>query len=390
MTVSSKDSSTSTTTSTSKRKHSTASLEEDQDITSPKRQQTTQKEAPPLVALPPPLMQYPNGQFVSVVQQPYYHMYHPQQPIYFPVSPQQHPFMNSPILAPQGKSTTPRLLPKTSSETSPLASPVYPQQQQTPLSPFYHPYTLQQMSPALMPSPYTTAAAVSRHNSISSSPGLGPSMIPPTATTTTADQREKARKVSHSAIERRRRERINDKIFQLKQLIPSCVEQDNLHKMSILQSAIDYIAYLKDIVKKLDEKSGGTSDQLLKGDHLKVKTAKSMLPKEVEPFTNQFSVHPTKQVVLLEEEQDVGSTIATERRSTEHKQRGLKPMDVIKSGTPIVSTGTTPLTPPQESIISRSESISTTAATEAATTTTTTSPTSYEETKHMSLQNILC
>jgi hypothetical protein len=332
----------------SKRKLSTSS-----ESPSPKRQTIVKEDAPPLVALPPPLMQYPNGQF-AVVQQPYY-MY-PQQPIYFPVSPQQHPFINSPV---QGK--PPRILPKTSSDTSPLTSP-YPQPQ-TPLSPFYHPYTLQQMSPTLIPSPYTTA---SRHNSISSSPGLGP-------TATTADQREKARKVSHSAIERRRRERINDKIFQLKQLIPSCVEQDNLHKMSILQSAIDYITYLKDIVKKLDEKSGGTSDQLLKGDHLKVKTAKSMLPKEVEPFTNQFSVHPTKQ-------DEDGSTIATERRSiAEHTQRGLKPMDVIKSGTPIVSTGATPLTPPQEAT-----------ATTSRPTTTTTTTTAYDETKHMSLQNILC
>ncbi|KAI9340957.1 Myc-type, basic helix-loop-helix domain-containing protein, partial [Pilaira anomala] len=106
-----------------------------------------------------------------------------------------------------------------------------------------------------------------------------------------ADEREKARKVSHSAIERRRRERINDKIMQLKQLIPSCAEQENLHKMSILQSAIDYISYLKDIVKSLDENGTEiTTNQLLKGEHLKVKPVKSMLPKEVEPFTTQFSV----------------------------------------------------------------------------------------------------
>lgn len=396
----------------SKRKHSLSSASSLEESTvrppSPKRQQRAMNEdqaatsSSPLVALPPPLMQYPNGQIVSVVhQQPYYHMYHPQQAMYFPVSPHQHPFMSSPILGPQvdnkkPASNTPHILPKTSSDTSPLTSPArtviypHPQQQQTPLSPFYHPYSHQQMSPTLMPSPYTN---VSRQNSISSSPGLGPSMMsvaPSVSTTgaTTADQREKARKVSHSAIERRRRERINDKIFQLKQLIPSCVEQDNLHKMSILQSAIDYIAYLKDIVKTLDEKSGGTSDQLLKGDHIKVKMAKSMLPKEVEPFTNQFSVNPPKEIVQLEEEN--GGTIATERRSVmEHKQRGLKPMDVIKSGTPIVSTGATPLTPPQEphkTINSKSKSFSslTTA------TTTTTRHNTYEETKHMSLQNILC
>ncbi|CAG8794104.1 21469_t:CDS:2, partial [Racocetra persica] len=63
-----------------------------------------------------------------------------------------------------------------------------------------------------------------------------------------ADQRELARKVSHSAIERRRRERINDKIMQLKELIPSCADQDHLHKLSILQSSIEYIQYLQELV----------------------------------------------------------------------------------------------------------------------------------------------
>ncbi|KAG0303316.1 hypothetical protein BGZ98_006791 [Dissophora globulifera] len=58
-----------------------------------------------------------------------------------------------------------------------------------------------------------------------------------------ADQetREIMRKVSHSAIERRRRERINDKILQLKHLVPACVDEDHLHKLSILQSTIESV-----------------------------------------------------------------------------------------------------------------------------------------------------
>jgi hypothetical protein len=56
------------------------------------------------------------------------------------------------------------------------------------------------------------------------------------------------RKVSHSAIERRRRERINDKILQLKHLVPACVDEDHLHKLSILQSTIEYIQHLKSIL----------------------------------------------------------------------------------------------------------------------------------------------
>ncbi|RCH82375.1 hypothetical protein CU098_006061 [Rhizopus stolonifer] len=366
-------------TTNNKRKLSATEESENSDNASPKKQQTenaltTNSLHPPLVALPPPLMQYPNGQLVSVVhhpqQAPYYHM----QPIYYPVSPQQHHFINthpSPILAPQtDKKASPRILPK-HTDMSPQALYATQQQPQTPVSPFYHPYPFQQISPTLMPSSY----GPSRQNSISSSPGLGPSMLSTmTPAATTADQREKARKISHSAIERRRRERINDKIFQLKQLIPSCVEQDNLHKMSILQSAIDYITYLKDVVKKLDEESGG--DQLLKGNHLKVKTAKSMLPKEIEPFTNQFPV--TQSQDEANEDDDVTS---------EHKTKGLKPIDVIKSGTPIISTGVTPLTPPQEP--QNKNKVSETLCLSDSPTLSNKSRIS-EEAKHMSLQNILC
>ncbi|CAB4484314.1 HLH-domain-containing protein [Rhizophagus irregularis] len=78
---------------------------------------------------------------------------------------------------------------------------------------------------------------------------------------TTADQRELARKVSHSAIERRRRERINDKILQLKELIPSCADQDHLHKLSILQSAIEYIQYLQGCVAESRKREGNNNSE---------------------------------------------------------------------------------------------------------------------------------
>lgn len=481
--------------SRNKRKHSQSSSSsssssiiatEDGSSLSPKRQQLSTPSAtaspsvnstnlpPPMVALPPPLMQYPNGQLISVVhhphQQPYYQMYHPQQqPFYYPVSPQQHPFVThqqSPALISQQQhqpesqaannsnnkksSFTPRILPKNPDNSnqqqqqqiqSPLSSPAGALYPQPPPSPFYHPYALQ-MSPTMMPSypPLPPNAISSRHNSISSSPGLGPSSATVATLNSTADQREKARKVSHSAIERRRRERINDKILQLKQLIPSCAEQDNLHKMSILQSAIDYISYLKDIVKSLDENGTEmTTSQLLKGDHLRVKMAKSMLPKEVEPFTTQFSVHtklPTtavqQQSIQEEEEEEVQKETAAEEEENnagvttnqqqqrsgeivmvvEPNKRGLKPMDVIKSGTPIISTSKTPLTPPQEPVKSSSAASAAANADDHpqyhhATTSNTTSPMLLsnalttpslpstpvirpDETKHMSLQNILC
>jgi hypothetical protein len=73
---------------------------------------------------------------------------------------------------------------------------------------------------------------------------------------TTADQREQLRKVSHSAIERRRREKINIKIQQLRQLIPSCADQDHLHKLNILQSAIEYIGYLHNVLGSMESEDG--------------------------------------------------------------------------------------------------------------------------------------
>lgn len=75
---------------------------------------------------------------------------------------------------------------------------------------------------------------------------------------TTADQREQLRKVSHSAIERRRREKINVKIQQLRQLIPSCADQDHLHKLNILQSAIEYIGYLHEVLRNMETDDGNS------------------------------------------------------------------------------------------------------------------------------------
>jgi hypothetical protein len=130
-----------------------------------------------------------------------------------------------------------------------------------------------------------------------------------TSTTSTADEREQARKVSHSAIERRRRERINDKILQLRDLIPACSERDNLHKMTILQSAIDYIVYLKKVIDDLE----GDKDKFI--PTIPSPQTKSMLPKEVEPFTHQFS---------LKDDED------EEEWSQEIPSSSLKPMDVIQ------------------------------------------------------------
>lgn len=119
-------------------------------------------------------------------------------------------------------------------------------------SPLSQPPTHPTMSPiALYPTPTTSTSnmTIARLKSSRSKSTSG-------STTTTADEREQHRRLSHSAIEKRRRERINDKIDQLKHLIPSCCPSSDalpsasmhqpLHKLSVLQAAIDYIHQLHD------------------------------------------------------------------------------------------------------------------------------------------------
>lgn len=77
-----------------------------------------------------------------------------------------------------------------------------------------------QISPQLPPNMVPMTPPSSVYMQADLSPSLGPSMdldrsrriSTTSSTSSTADQREQARKESHSAIERRRRERINDKV----------------------------------------------------------------------------------------------------------------------------------------------------------------------------------
>ncbi|KAI9025208.1 hypothetical protein CLU79DRAFT_744563 [Phycomyces nitens] len=299
----------------------------------------------PLVALSPPVMPYPP--LLSVVSPSYYPVY--QHPFYLsvaspPSQPQQTPGRSMSLSSPRFE----RILPKSDS----------PHHQPYPVQPhFYHPFSISpQLHPTIVP------VHPMRHNST-------PTASNPSPASTTADQREQARKVSHSAIERRRRERINDKILQLKELIPSCAEQDQLHKMSILQSAIDYIAYLKDIVETIDG-----NQERVQGKHIHVKTHKPLLAKEIQPFTHQFSSTQPQQPA----EDDAWSVSSTSSLSpsmpavpvilpppfsenpsgsplfhstsirphtplhspiSETITKGLKPSDVIKAGEPpIIAT----------------------------------------------------
>ncbi|KAH0538634.1 hypothetical protein FGG08_004771 [Glutinoglossum americanum] len=76
-------------------------------------------------------------------------------------------------------------------------------------------------------------------------------------TPTSVAGRKIARKTAHSLIERRRRSKMNEEFGVLKQMIPACQNQD-MHKLAILQASIDYLRYLEQCIADL--KANNTSN----------------------------------------------------------------------------------------------------------------------------------
>ena len=61
-----------------------------------------------------------------------------------------------------------------------------------------------------------------------------------------AFEQQKKRKVTHSAIERKRRDRMNEKINVLRKLVPTA-SSPSLPKLSVLEATIDYIISLQQL-----------------------------------------------------------------------------------------------------------------------------------------------
>ncbi|CAG8522376.1 3521_t:CDS:1 [Ambispora leptoticha] len=96
-------------------------------------------------------------------------------------------------------------------------------------------------------------------------------LVPDDEQLSIAKKQELERKIAHSAVERRRHEKINGKIVQLQKLVPSCVDQLQIH---ILQGAIVYICYLEGLLaeKRKLENNGSNNDN--KDDGIFVKKTK--------------------------------------------------------------------------------------------------------------------
>ncbi|KAJ2863062.1 Sterol regulatory element-binding protein 2 [Coemansia aciculifera] len=85
---------------------------------------------------------------------------------------------------------------------------------------------------------------------------------PGTTTAGSAEEREQKRRKSHSAMERKRRERTNDKIDEIKGLIPWLRDEARLQKLEILEHCVEYIRELQDRVRHLPATSNNKRRRL--------------------------------------------------------------------------------------------------------------------------------
>ncbi|KAK9479269.1 hypothetical protein V1514DRAFT_328916 [Lipomyces japonicus] len=80
--------------------------------------------------------------------------------------------------------------------------------------------------------------------------------------------RKTARKIAHSAIERRRRSKMNEEFDALKLLVPACKValetqgEASLHKLGILQATVEYLRYLETCVVDLQSKLNTVPNEL--------------------------------------------------------------------------------------------------------------------------------
>ncbi|KAI8900181.1 hypothetical protein BC833DRAFT_618773 [Globomyces pollinis-pini] len=59
------------------------------------------------------------------------------------------------------------------------------------------------------------------------------------------EEKIKKRKEHHSAIERKRREKISECMEMLRRLVPANQHQENPQKLTILQNTVEYLQYLQ-------------------------------------------------------------------------------------------------------------------------------------------------
>ncbi|KAJ3268673.1 hypothetical protein HDV01_002374 [Terramyces sp. JEL0728] len=91
------------------------------------------------------------------------------------------------------------------------------------------------------------------------------------------ERKEQERKQLHSAIERKRRQKIQEQLQVLKKLVPSCTARDDNEKLSILQGTAEYIKQLQDLLVQYQEKDPSIVPTAARFLPVKPKTTHSIL-----------------------------------------------------------------------------------------------------------------
>ncbi|KAI9476827.1 hypothetical protein BX667DRAFT_506973 [Coemansia mojavensis] len=115
---------------------------------------------------------------------------------------------------------------------------------------------------AMLTSQFTAALPQTSRNLTSGSPACSRDSNSPVR----RQELEEKRRKSHSTMERKRREKTNDIIKELKLLVPGLREQKNLQKLDVLQGTLDFV---KEVL--------GSSDSSLKKDEQPDGTRKSSI-----------------------------------------------------------------------------------------------------------------
>ncbi|KAK9484878.1 hypothetical protein V1527DRAFT_468425 [Lipomyces starkeyi] len=112
-----------------------------------------------------------------------------------------------------------------------------------------------QMQPVL-PKPAATKTTTKQQSQPLETPAP-PKSKRGTSSSSSAATRKTARKIAHSAIERRRRSKMNEEFDSLKNMVPACRVasqthgEASLHKLGILQATVEYVRYLEGCIGQL-------------------------------------------------------------------------------------------------------------------------------------------
>ncbi|KAJ1946075.1 Sterol regulatory element-binding protein 2, partial [Linderina macrospora] len=138
----------------------------------------------------------------------------------------------------------------------------------------------------------------------------------------TAEEKEIKRKVSHSAIEKRRRERTNAVLRELQNIVPGLCKPGKIQKLEILEAAAEYIRQLSAMPGLPQQRMGGGLPS-----HLSPQSSSHHYPQYV-PHMQQFRQYTGPPVTAHDEPKDMRSESADQ-----HQHQSVATPMSVSSGT---------------------------------------------------------